>query len=127
MNKTLNVVGPQYLYSTGNITTDSFGKKITSYFYPSLSFPNSIEILSLTFLYNYTTHTGTTNDKIIQIVTLNDKKPTILKNQFLTHKLGNTTTTQTFPIPIYILPHQPVYFFTNEELKDTSLVITIRT
>jgi hypothetical protein len=120
MNENIPKPVPHYLQSIGNIV-ESSGKK-TGYFYPSLVFPNSIELCSVSLLYN-----NKTSDIKIYLATQKKKDSTPVSEICLQHEKGELVTTKIYGKPKLINAHEPFYFYHDGELTDSSIVITFKT
>jgi hypothetical protein len=118
----------QYLQSPNlDIENADDGGKTTIYFFPSMVFPTYIELVSATLMYN-NKKSGST-DKIIQLATSENggsDKPIDRKEYNLLHKAGELVTTLKFNPSLLLDPHQSFYFYSLEELKDSSMVLGYR-
>lgn len=125
MNENILKPVPHYLQSVGNIINSDDGKK-TAYFYPSVVFPNSIEICSVSLLYNNNTEVDAENCIKIHVATQKKSGPPTA-DICLKHKAGELVTTKIYGVPKFIKAYEPFYFYHDGELKDSSIVITFKT
>lgn len=120
-----NLPRVQYLQSVGKAENSDNGGKVSTYFFPSMVFPNHVEILSVTLLHKNTA-SGATDKNVIMVHT-RQSLPTELSEPFiLKHKAGELITTLYFPWPIIIYANQPFYFYHNGELEDSTITISYR-
>jgi hypothetical protein len=116
----------QYLQSGGVNKGGSEGVKMTSYFFPSMVFPEQVELVSATLL------NGKSNeDKMIVLSTVQpggtDVPVTLGAEYNVIQKAGQVIAKNIFPRPLILEPLQPFYFFhPNGQLQDSSLVIGYR-
>ena len=118
MNENISKPIPHYLYSVGS-AAEVNGSKKTVYFYPSVVFPNPIEICSVSLLYN-----NALGEMKVNIAIL--KKKTIVTEDCLKHPNNETVTTKIYGKPKLVNAHEPFYFYYDGEIKDSSLVITFK-
>ncbi len=124
----------QYIQSVGvedKEEEDGVTRKVTSYFFPSMVFPNRIEILSITLLCKCKHKEN--DEKIIKIaIQKKDNDSTEPKDlgedYYLRHKADHQKliTTFKFPSAIAIDPDQPFYFYTKDDMDASSLVMAFR-
>jgi hypothetical protein len=122
----------QYMRSLSfdqDVTSDNYTGQISSYFFPSLVFPNYVELLSATLMFKNSKDTST--DIKIKICTSkngNDHTEVLHKAQYdFIHKKGSLMTTHKFKPSIVLDPHQTLYFCAeNASLPDSCLVIAYR-
>lgn len=125
----------QYIRSVGveDVEEDEDGdkNKVTTYFFPSMVFPNRVEIISITLMCKckHKEH----QEKIIKIAIQNkeDEKaePKDLgEKYYLRHKSDHKKliTTFKFPATIVIDPDQPFYFYTQDDMDSSCLVMAYR-
>lgn len=122
MNEHIPKPVPHYLQSIGSIV-ESDGSKKTAYFYPSLIFPNSIELCSVSLLYSNKSSSEIKINLAIQ-KTINAAP---ISDDCLKHKVDELVTTTIYGKPKLINAHEPFYFYHDGELKDSSIVITFKT
>lgn len=142
-DKTRPIVSPyiQYLQSAGKAETTDSGGKVSTYFFPSMVFPNHVAILSVTMLHKNTV-SGATDKNVIMVHTPKPKPkppgpgpivpptpslPIELEEPYiLKHKAGQLVTTLYFPSPVIIYANQPFYFYHKGELVDSTITISFR-
>lgn len=121
----------QYLYSPNfdqDIPDDDVAGKVSTYFNPSVTFPEYIEFVSVTLMYN-NKKPGST-EKIIYLATGENggsDKPVKRTDFKLTHKVDELITTVKCPPTLVLDKKQPFYFFSDkEQLKDSCLTLGYR-
>jgi len=113
----------QYLQSIGRVVD---GLKITAYFYPSMLFPNKVEILSATFLYK---NEEDAENKVIQISIQQKDGSTIMLDEdkyTIKHPKGKLVSTIEYKTPVILDALQPFYFYGEFMMEDSCLVIGYR-
>jgi hypothetical protein len=126
LNRQVAVPQVQYLQSVGVSSDKEGGGKVSTFFFPSMVFPNHTELISVTIMCN---NIKGTTDKVIHFSTaLNGSAtPSDLKDYALTHKVGEMCTTLNFKVSLLLEPHQPFFFHHQEgELTDSCLVLGFR-
>jgi len=114
----------QYLQSFGtSIDKSGSSDKVTTYFFPSMVFPNKIELLSVTLMHK----NDSGSDKLVHLAVLDGKTPTDMPEKFtLVHNSGKLITTLTFPT-LVLEAERPFYFYHKEgELEDSCVVLSFR-
>jgi hypothetical protein len=119
MNEIIPKPVPHYLQSVGSIAEVDGGKK-TVFFYPSLVFPNPIELCSVSLLYN-----NTIGEMKVSISTLKQKN-TLISDDCLKHPKDKFFTTKIYGKPKIVNAHEPFYFYYDGEIKDSSIVIAFK-
>jgi len=132
---TANITSSHYMQSDGVIMTDDQGEKITCYFYPYLVFPNYINVFAVTLICNgdyKKTNTKVVLDicskeypedgskpAIASLLSLKDypEKITLLARSIPCNVLGK---------PLSIKPMCCFYLYCKGELKDTSLILSLK-
>lgn len=118
----------QHLFSTGSIVDNNAKTaKVTTYFFPSMIFPNNVEFLSVSLLYKFPS--GIKDDKILIFAVQKDptKDPVNLDTKYhLKHAFNNLLSELTFTPPVVIKAQQPFFFYHEGELADSSITITYR-
>lgn len=120
MNENIPKPVPHYLQSIGSVV-ESHDSKKTAFFYPSLVFPNSIELCSVSLL-----HDNKSGEIKINVAIQKEKNAPV-SDICLKHPNGELVTTKIYGKPKLINAHEPFYFYYDGELKDSSLVITFKT
>jgi hypothetical protein len=117
-----------HLRSTGVVADDEKGKKITTYFFPSLVFSTSVQVLSITLLCKYSKTKAsdmevklTFQDPITSNLIVKTEKEHILK-----HAPGILVTTLFYPKPITIGANQPLYFISEGDYPNSVLTLSYR-
>jgi hypothetical protein len=125
----------QYIQSVGvedEEEDDSGDKnKVTTYFFPSMVFPQRVEILSITLMCKCKHKED--DEKIIKIAIQDkenkDAEPKDLgEDYYLRHKSDpqKLITTFKFPSAIVMDPEQPFYFYTKNTMESSCLVLAFR-
>jgi hypothetical protein len=126
LNRQVAVPQVQYLQSVGVSSGKDGGGKVSTFFSPSMLFPNHTELVSATIMCN---NIKGTTDKVIHFLTVlnGSATPSVLKDYALTHKVGEICTTLNFKVSLLLEPHQPFFFLHQEgELTDSCLVLGFR-
>jgi hypothetical protein len=117
----------QHLQSSVVVAENDSGSKVSTYFYPSLVFPNQVEITSITLLYN---SKGKPDNVVVKLAYQDSKSnvPTIKTEDeyILKHSPGKLVTTLIYPKPIVIGVNSPFYFFFEGEALDSALTVSYK-
>ena len=131
----------QYVQSVGVADMEEIDgqtpQKVITYFFPSMVFPNRVEILSITLLCKCK-HKEYTEEKVVKIAIQDNKNPNshpidLGEDYYLIHKVDEQAkkskkliTTFKFPTTIVIDPDQPFYFYTKDDMDSSALVMAFR-
>jgi len=112
----------QHLQTVGHSVSEEGEDKVTTYFFPSIVFPNKIELLSTTILCRKK------SENTIHI-SVQQKDGTAINmgdDYVLKHPEDKLVSTIEYKTPIIIEALQPFYLYSIEELEDSSLTIAYR-
>lgn len=132
LNKRVVVPQTQYLQSVGETVNDKDeeGKVSvkTTYFLPSMVFPNRVELLSVTLLHKCSdTHKHELVDKKLYLsIQQKDGKVVISEKFTLIHPPKAMITTLIFPHSILMDKHQPFFFYHDGEMVDSAITLAYR-
>jgi hypothetical protein len=131
LNKRVVVPQTQYLQSVGETVNDKDeeGKVSvkTTYFLPSMVFPNRVELLSVTLLHKCSdTHKHELVDKKLYLSYQQDGKVVISEKFTLIHPPKALITTLIFPHSILMDKHQPFFFYHDGEMVDSAITLAYR-
>lgn len=117
-----------HLQSPGVVADDEEGKKITTYFFPSLVFSTSVQVLSITLLCNYSK--AKTSDMEVKLAFQDAITSNLIikteKEHILKHAPGKLVTTLFYPKPITIGVNQPLYFISEGDYPNSVLTLSYR-
>lgn len=118
-----------HLRSTGVVADDEKGKKITTYFFPSLVFSTSVQVLSITLLCKYS-KTKASSDMEVKLTFQDPITSNLIvkteKEHILKHAPGILVTTLFYPKPITIGVNQPLYFISEGDYPNSVLTLSYR-
>lgn len=124
----------QYLQSVGTLLPrekGSLNEVVTTYFYPSMVFPNRVELISVTLLHKCKNHNHE-DPTLVKTLTLsvhNKAKGIVipLSDKFsLKHETKELITTLKFPYPVILDAHQPFFFHHVGEMADSAITVAFR-
>lgn len=137
LNKQVVAPQTQYLQAVGQFVANKKeeGKPstvTTTYFLPSMVFPNRVELLSVTLLHKCSdSHTHELVDKklylTIQQKDDSGKEKVVISEKFtLIHPPKGLITTLVFPHSILLNKHQPFFFYHDGEMVDSAITLAYR-
>lgn len=109
----------QYLQSIGTIIPKDGGGDVSVYFFPFLAFPNHTELVSLTLLSKH----QPSKKSITFVIAENGSEEPVPVDYKLTQSSGNLVSILNFPQPLILDPFQPFFFYHNEKLEDSCVVL----
>jgi hypothetical protein len=111
-----------YMRSSCRTMTGVDGKKVSTYFYPSLAFPDFVDLQSITLVHN-NKGPGSVERKVHLVMDVEGVATVADTVKYtLVHPVGNALTVKHFA-PLSLLPRQMIYFVTDDEMKDSSIVL----
>jgi hypothetical protein len=132
LNKQVVVPQTQYLQAVGQFVNNKKEGKpdsvTTTYFLPSMVFPNRVELLSVTLLHKCSdSHTHKLVDKKLYLSVQQKDGCVVISEKFtLIHPPKKLITTLTFPHSILLDKHQPFYFYHDGEMVDSAITLAYR-
>jgi len=110
----------------GHISNKDDDVKVSTYFYPGMVFPAYVELVSATLMYR---NKEDKEDKVVNFSAAANGGATdpINRPEYkITHKASELATTVEFKPPFILDPHQPFYFYIQEKLEDSIVVLGYR-